>query len=117
MGAVSSPELAVAVAEAGALGSVTTLGMSAGQVDKFLSRMTSRTSGPLAANFLIADVDHEAVEVAARRVRVVDFFWSDPDSALVDVVHRHGAIASWQVGSLDEARAAVEAGCDMVAVQ
>jgi len=117
MGAVSSPELAVAVAEAGALGSVTTLGMSAGQVDKLLSRMTSRTSGSLAANFLTADVDHETVAAAAGRVRVVDFFWSYPDAALVELVHRHGAIASWQVGSLDEAHAAVDAGCDMVAVQ
>jgi len=117
MGAVSSPELAVAVAEAGALGSVTALGMSAAQVDKLLSRMTSRTGGSLAANFLTADVDHEAVEAAAGRVRVVDFFWSSPDAALVELVHRHGALASWQVGSLDEARAAVDAGCDMVAVQ
>ena len=54
---------------------------------------------------------------AAGRVRIVDFFWADPDPALVEVAHRGGALACWQVGSLDEALAAAEAGCDVVAVQ
>jgi nitronate monooxygenase len=71
----------------------------------------------LAANFLTADVDKEAVEVAARRARVVDFFWSDPDPALIELVHGHGAVAAWQVGSVEEARAAVAAGCDLLTAQ
>src|SRR5215470_2325458 len=58
-----------------------------------------------------------AVADAAGRVRIVDFFWADPDPALVEVAHRGGALACWQVGSLDEALAAVEAGCDVLVVQ
>jgi NAD(P)H-dependent flavin oxidoreductase YrpB (nitropropane dioxygenase family) len=57
------------------------------------------------------------VAAAAARVRIVDFFWADPDPALVEVAHRGGALACWQVGSLAAARAAVSAGCDIVAVQ
>ena len=71
----------------------------------------------LAANFLTAQIDQEAVAAAAARVPVVDFFWADPDPALVEIAHRGGALVSWQVGSLDEARAAAEAGCDVVVVQ
>ena len=117
MGSVSTAALAVAVADAGGVGSVTMLGMSPAQVDKVLGGMAARTTGVLAANFLTGDIDPEAVAAAAARVRIVDFFWADPDPALVEVAHRGGALACWQVGSLAEARAAAEAGCDAIAVQ
>jgi nitronate monooxygenase len=117
MGSVSTPALAVAVAEAGGVGSITALGLTAASLDKILGDMASRTTGVLAANFLTEDVDREAVEAAAARVRIIDFFWADPDPALVELAHRGGALACWQVGSLEEARAAADAGCDIVAVQ
>jgi nitronate monooxygenase len=117
MGSVSTAALAVAVAEAGGVGSIGMLGMSPAQVDKVLGGMAARTSGVLAANFLTSDIDPEAVAAAAARVRIVDFFWTDPDPALVEVAHRGGALACWQIGSLAEARAAAEAGCDVIAVQ
>jgi nitronate monooxygenase len=117
MGSVSTAALAVAVAEAGGVGSITALGMTAAQVDSVLAGMTAKTAGVLAANFLTAGIDPEAVAAAAARVRVVDFFWADPDARLVEIAHRGGALACWQVGSAGEARAAAEAGCDMVAVQ
>jgi nitronate monooxygenase len=117
MGLVSTPALAVAVADAGGIGSITALGLTAVQLDKILAGMTARTTGALAANFLTGQIDREAVAAAAERVRVVDFFWADPDPALVEIAHRGGALACWQVGSLDEARAAADAGCDVVAVQ
>jgi nitronate monooxygenase len=117
MGSVSTAALAVAVAEAGGVGSIGMLGMSPAQVDKVLGGMAARTSGVLAANFLTSDIDPEAVAAAAARVRIIDFFWTDPDPALVEVAHRGGALACWQVGSLAEARAAAAAGCDVVVVQ
>jgi nitronate monooxygenase len=117
MGSVATTALAVAVAEAGGVGSIVMLGMSPAQVDKVLGGMAARTRGVLAANFLTADIDPEAVAAAAARVRIVDFFWTDPDPALVSVVHQGGALACWQVGSLAEARAAASAGCDVIAVQ
>jgi nitronate monooxygenase len=91
--------------------------MSPAQVDKVLGGMAARTRGVLAANFLTGDIDPEAVAAAAARVRIVDFFWTDPDPALVSVAHQGGALACWQVGSLAEAQAAVSAGCDVIAVQ
>jgi nitronate monooxygenase len=77
MGSVSTPALAVAVAEAGGVGSITALGLSAAQLDTMLAAMAGQTDGVLAANFLTEDIDREAVEAAAARVRIVDFFWAD----------------------------------------
>jgi NAD(P)H-dependent flavin oxidoreductase YrpB (nitropropane dioxygenase family) len=72
-------------------------------------------------NFIMHNVDpalaEESVASAAARVRVVDFFLNNPDPALVDIVHMAGALVCWQVGSLDEALAAVEAGCDFLIAQ
>lgn len=78
MGSVSTSALAVAVADAGGLGSITALGLTAAQLDKILASMTARTTRMLAANFLTAQIDPEAVAAAAARVPVVDFFWARP---------------------------------------
>lgn len=117
MGTVSSPELAVAVAESGAVGTITAMGMPAEYLDGLLADMSERTGGVLAANFLTADLDRDALAAAAQRVRLIDFFWVDPDPRLVEVAHGAGALVSWQVGSVEEALAAVDAGADWIAVQ
>lgn len=117
MGTVSSPSLAVAVAEAGGIGSFNTLGVSREALRRHLDRMRERTNGVLAVSFLTDDIDPDAVADAASRVRIVDFFWSTPWSDLVDIAHKGGALVNWQVGSVEEARAAVKAGADMVAAQ
>jgi nitronate monooxygenase len=117
MGTVSTPALAVAVADAGGVGTVTAIGLDAGQLRTLLEPMVRQTDGVLSVNFLTSDVDREAVAVAAEQVKLIDFFWSDPDRLLVDLVHSKGALANWQVGSIQEARAAAAAGCDLVTVQ
>jgi len=117
MGPVSPPELALAVAGAGGVGTITSLGDSADRMQSRLEGFRSAGDGALAVNFLTADIDPAAVEVAAHHVRVIDFFWRDPDASLVAIAHRGGALVNWQVGSLAEARAAADAGCDMVTVQ
>ena len=76
-----------------------------------------RTAGVLAVNFLLADSDPDAVAFAARHVRMIDFFWFDPDPQLIDIAHQRGRLVCWQVGSADEARAAVDAGSDLVVAQ
>ena len=117
MGTVSSPRLAVAVAEAGGIGSFNTLGVARETLRRQLDTMREQTDGVLAVSFLTDDIDVDAVADAASRVRVVDFFWSRPRPDLVDIAHRGGALVIWQVGSVGEARAAVQAGADIVCAQ
>lgn len=103
MGGVSTPALARAVADAGGLG------MLSGVMP------VKAMDGCIGVNFLMPFVDVESVEAAAEWARVVEFFYELPDESLV---RRAGAaVAAWQVGSADEARAAVSAGCRMVVAQ
>jgi nitronate monooxygenase len=117
MGTVSSPRLAVAVAEAGGIGSINTLAVSRETLRRRLDEMREQTDGVLAVSFLTNDIDADAVSDGAARVRVVDFFWSDPRPDLVDIAHQGGALVNWQVGSKEEALAAVRAGADIVCAQ
>src|SRR6188472_3178673 len=117
MGSVASPDLVVAVADAGGIGSLTTTGMSTSYLVKVLDEIAERTGGVVAANFLTAAIDVDVLALAAARVALVDFFWSDPDPAMVEIAHRAGALVTWQVGSVAEARAAADAGVDIVIAQ
>ncbi|SFP89730.1 nitronate monooxygenase [Geodermatophilus dictyosporus] len=117
MGTVSSPDLAVAVAEAGGVGTLTALGLPPAVLLRRLDEVRGRTSGALSANVVTPDVDDDLLTAVAERVRLVDFFWFDPAPRLVELAHRSGALVGWQVGSAAEARAAVDAGCDVVTVQ
>jgi len=117
MGAVSTPALAVAVADAGGVGTVSATGLDARQLGTVLKQMAKQTDGVLSANFVTSDVNREAVAEASRHVPLIDFFWSAPDPSLVDLVHSGNALVNWQVGSIEEARAAAAAGCDVLTVQ
>ena len=117
MGAVASPPLAGAVARAGGLGTLTALGRTTEQLLEALDLIGEPGPGAVAVNFLTEMMDREAIVAVAGRVRVVDFFWAGPDAALVELAHQGGALASWQVGSVDDARAAADAGCDLLVAQ
>jgi NAD(P)H-dependent flavin oxidoreductase YrpB (nitropropane dioxygenase family) len=117
MGGVATPELAAAVANAGGLGMLGGVRLSAPFLTSALDQLRQQTRGCFGVNFLIPFLDRDCLEIAATRARVVEFFFGDPDAALVRTVHAGRALAAWQVGSVDEARAAVDAGCDFIVAQ
>lgn len=121
MGSFARPRLAAAVATAGGMGMVVVTGESPRIIEQRLDQALEMSPGPIGANFFMPMFDpaqaRATVSAAAARARVVDFFYSTPDSALIEIVHEHGALASWQVGSRAEAVAAVEAGCDLIVAQ
>jgi len=124
MGSHATPRLAAAVANAGGLGMVSVYGDYGGppeNVAKMLERTREQTSGAFGANFIMKWVEpelaHETVRAAAKHANVVEFFYTDPDAALIDIVHAEGALACWQIGSQEEALAAADAGCDFVVAQ
>ncbi len=117
MPGICTPALVAAVADAGGLGMLAAPLMSAPVLEGALEQLSGRTKGVFGVNFLIPFLDPECVSVAARRARVVEFFYGEPDAGLVERAGAFGALVSWQVGSPAEAAAAERAGCDFVVVQ
>ena len=107
LGSVGTTELAAAVSNGDGLGMV-----------PYGVEPAPKELGPSGIGFLIPYLPTvEDVAEAAGRVKVVEFFEGDPDEDLVRAGHSGGALVSWQVGSVDEGRAAEAAGCDLVVAQ
>lgn len=117
MPGVSTVELVSAVAGAGGIGMFPSTMMSPAQLEDSLDELGRRAPGVFGVNFLLPFLDRDCVDVAARHAGLVEFFYGDPDPKLVDEAHALGALVSWQVGSVAEARSAERAGCDVVVVQ
>src|SRR4051794_9355744 len=90
---------------------------SAQEVEDLVGAARALTARPIGIGFLVPFLSADALEAAARTVEVVEFFYGEPDPDAIRVVHAGGAVAGWQTGSVAEARAASEAGCDYVVVQ
>jgi nitronate monooxygenase len=117
-GGVTTLRLARAVAAAGGLGMVSGMDLR----DDERAALVERESWPAAeqhvgVGFLIPFLDLAALEAAAAFAAVVECFYGPPEASVVERATHGGALASWQVGSTDEARAAVDAGCHLVIAQ
>jgi nitronate monooxygenase len=113
--------LAAAVGGAGGLGMLGgTLG-DAAVLAAACDEYEALTDAPVGVNFVEPFFDREAamgvLEVAAERCAVVEFFYGEPDPALVEAIHAGPALAAWQVGSVAEAERAALAGVDLVVLQ
>ncbi len=73
---------------------------------------------PLGVNFLVPLMsDPATVTIAAERGRLVDFYHASPDPELVGRAKVHGVAVAWQVGSVEDARRAIDAGVDLLVVR
>lgn len=117
MPGVTTPALIGAVDRAGAMGALGTGPLPTEAIAAVLDQVHAQIQGPLSVNILMPFLDLEKVELAAKRASVVDFYHGPPDRELVEIVHSHGTLAGWQVGSLSDAEAAVGVGCDLLIVR
>lgn len=113
MSGPATPELAAAVSNAGGLGMIGIGRQPRAVVERYLDQLATLTSGPVGCTCIAHFVHPEVEDLVAERFRVVEFFYDWPDARRV----RPGAIYGWQIGSLDEAKAAVDAGCSYVIAQ
>ncbi len=107
LGGAGTAELAEAVAAAGGLG------MAPAGVE-----FSATAHGAIGVGFLMPFAPAlDVVAEVAQHVRVVEFFYGEPSAEYVRVAHGAGALCSWQTGSVAEALAAEQAGCDFVVAQ
>jgi nitronate monooxygenase len=113
MSGVADGRLAAAVCAAGGLGMIGVGRRGPADVGRMIDQLRAATDRPAGAGFIVDFVDPGSLELAVARLPIVEFFWGRPDARLVP----DGRITGWQVGSVDEARAAVDAGCRYVVAQ
>ncbi len=109
------PELAAAVSNAGALGTLAlTWSSPAGDVVRETASLTDR---PFGGNLILATDQHRRLDEALEAgLRIVSLFWGDP-AGYVEQVHEANGIVLHTVGSAEEARRAVDSGVDVVVAQ
>lgn len=113
MSGIVTPELVAAVSNAGGIGM-----LAAGRrgVDVLLAQIKatrSLTDRAFGIGFIVEFLDRDVLAAAYEELPVVELFWGRPDADLVDPRR----VVGWQVGSVDEARAAADAGCRYVVAQ
>jgi nitronate monooxygenase len=113
MSGTATPPLAAAVSNAGALGMIGIGRQNIAVIERYLDEVAALTSAPIGATCIAHFVQPDVVELVATRLAIVEFFYEWPDPARVPA----SVICGWQIGSVDEAKAAVDAGCKYVIAQ
>ena len=111
----AGPELAAAVAGAGACGCLGSGGSNALSIRESVRRVRALTNNPFAVN-VVLHLNRDGVIEACLDEGVPLMFWGDPKPWVADA-HRSGARVFMQVGSVAEAQAAAEAGVDAIIAQ
>lgn len=110
-------DLAAAVCNAGALGSLGTALRTVPQLRSQWSRLRDLTDRPFAINHTMRPLDMDAFEATLReRPVAISFHIGDPGD-LVRRAHDAGILWIQQVFDLDQARRAVDRGADVIIAQ
>ena len=117
IGSATTPELTAAVSNAGALGTLSITWRPLDETRRAVERIGSLTYNPFAVNVVLVQPQEKRIAVALEAgAKAVWTFWGDP-SHHVAPVHAAGGLLLHQVGSVEEAQAAVDAGVDVLIAQ
>lgn len=116
----ANPDLVVAVCEAGALGSLGTIGKPLDQVAAEIAEVRSRTNHPFAVNIVTFDWAPFARDMVAVAIKAgapaITLSFGDPAPG-ISACHETGVRAMAQVQDLAQARHALALGVDVLVVQ
>jgi len=121
IGSATTPELAAAVSEAGGLGTLAISWRETETVRTLVRETKERTDAPFGVN-VVVDPAAKPIPTETHVECCLDegvelFSFSFGDAQAVDRIHNHGGTVLQTVGSAEEARAAVDAGVDIVVAQ
>ncbi len=110
---VSTSAMVAAVSNAGGLGMVAVGRSPLAAVIAQIEEVAALTDRPFGAGFIIEYLNPDTFEPIVERFDIIEFFYAWPSAKYVVP----GKIVGWQVGSVDEAKAAVDVGCRYVIAQ
>jgi nitronate monooxygenase len=124
-GGAATAELAAAVSNAGACGVVGSAAVSPNRLRREIGRTRQLTTTTFGVNVILAGLSHPGWDQVVRaqldvcvdeRVPLIVVFWGDP-AVVIDRAHAVGTKVIAQVGTVEEAAAAADAGIDAVIAQ
>lgn len=117
IGGITTAELAVAVSEAGGLGTIAMAGRGVDGTRRAVERFQTASNAPFAANFILEFAVADELAVCLELgVPMISLFWGDP-TPHIGRIHDSGALVLMSVGSVAEAGLAAEAGVDVIVAQ
>jgi enoyl-[acyl-carrier protein] reductase II len=114
-----TPPLGVAVSEAGAMGSIAGVGIIPPEgVRALVNGMNAGTDKAYHVNFITIFTTQAHIDLMCEmKPKAVSFHWGHPQKSWIDQMHAAGIDVWEQVGSVDDAVAAVADGVDLVIAQ
>lgn len=118
MSIFTSPLLASAVSDAGALGSLGAWNRPTDDLKRELAELRDLTDRPFAVNHVVPDLNADAFATTLERCpAVVSFALDDAGADLIERVHDAGGLAMQQITTVHQAQLAVEHGADIIVAQ
>ncbi len=115
-GPATSPELAVAVSNAGAMGALASLG-SPEEARNAVSKVRSATKGYFIVNYILHREPTSLQAALDAGAPIVQFSWGIPTREMISAVRAANAKLGMQVTSAESARAALDLGADYLVCQ
>jgi nitronate monooxygenase len=115
-GRATTPELAIAVSNAGAMGALASLG-STDKARTSVSKVRAATKGPFVVNYILRDEPASLGVALDAGAPIVQFSWGMPTREMVSAIRAAGAKFGVQVTSAESARAALNMGADYLVCQ
>ena len=116
-GGMAGPQLTAAVSNAGGCGVLGMGGLPAPYIQQQIQQLRLLTDQPFGVNIILPLLQEGQVETClAEAVPIIVLFWGDPEP-YVKEAHRVGTKVFIQVGSVEEAVSAAEAGADAIIAQ
>jgi enoyl-[acyl-carrier protein] reductase II len=113
----TSPALAAAVSDAGALGSLGAWNRPADQLRRELAELHDLTERPFAVNHVVPDLDEDAFAATLERAPAIVSFALDDAGDLIRRVHDAGCLVMQQITTVEQAQLAAEHGADIIVAQ
>jgi nitronate monooxygenase len=116
-GNATSPELAIAVSNAGAMGALSLTFRTPDVARMSVSQTRAGTKGPFLVNYILMQEPTTLQIALDAGAPIVQFSWGMPTREMVSAIHAAGARFGVQVTSAESARAALDLGADYLACQ
>jgi len=114
----TAPGLAIAVCNAGGLGSLAVGPLPAEAVRGLIRSVKAATNGPLNVNFITFLASRAQIQACIEEhVSVVSFHWGHPLREFIGALHDAGIKVWEQVGSVAAAKQSVDSGIDLIVAQ